>query len=185
MQIAKYNSAAATAFVNTFQAKLNELMYKDGIYQPWSTELDISRNHQYKITQAQIGAITNYLYNNVPDNHGRLDMLVEGSDVIDNGVMDDNSGKKEKKTDTNGAPIEDEFYVTIPQVFFNVEDFFDPYDKPMLCMKSGMCAGRSFEILGCEELSPWEAGYRLRIARDLGIMDKTASKIMEDDYKGE
>ena len=26
---------------------------------------------------------------------------------------------------------------------------------------------------------------RLRIARDLGIMDKTASKIMEDDYKGE
>lgn len=171
MQIAKYNSAAATAFVNTFQAKLNELMYKDGIYQPWSTELDISRNHQYKITQAQINQVTSYLYNHVPDNEGRLDMLVEGSGVIDNGVMDDNSGKKERKTDTNGAPIEDEFYVTIPQVFFNIEDFFDPYDKPMLCMKSGMCAGRSFEILGCEELSPWEAGYRLRIARDDSDID--------------
>ena len=166
-QSQKYNSSGATQLTEDFMTLLNQLMYKDGKYLPWSTSLEVSRNHSYKITQEQIDSITRYLDSNVPENEGRLDMLVVGSNIADTGVKENANDE----TDTQGNEIASEFYVNIPQVFFNVEDFFDPYDKPMLCMKSGMCAGRSFEILGCEELSPWEAGYKLRLARDDSDID--------------
>lgn len=166
-QSQKYNSSEATQLTEDFMTLLNQLMYKDGEYLPWNTSLEVSRNHSYKITQEQIDSITRYIDSNVPENKGRLDMLVEGSNIADTGTKENANDE----TDTQGNEIASEFYVNIPQVFFNVEDFFDPYDKPMLCMKSGMCAGRSFEILGCEELSPWEAGYKLRLARDDSDID--------------
>ena len=70
---------------------------------------------------------------------GNLDEIVSAEQITDNGEPDD-EGEIEKST----------FTVTLKDIGFDINDYLTE-EAATLSMKSGMCAGREFEITSCEK----------------------------------
>lgn len=128
-------------------------------YITWDFEIEADVRGRYEITQEQIDAVKNYLYDGVS-----LDRLISGSNVLDCGIPDEEEGK-----DIHGIDIESEFVIDIPQIFFNIADFMaDSAESVEISMKSGKCAGRTFKVLSCEPIDAFheEKGWRVTLNRD-------------------
>ena len=119
----------------------------------------------YDISQDQIDAVAAYLERVYPIGEGRLDVILEDENLIDNGISNDGT-YDEGSIDTKGKKIETSFVVHIPQLFFNIADFVIEGETPVVSMKTGACAGREFEILDCKVRQNWAEGYDLTLKRD-------------------
>ena len=86
---------------------------------------------------------------------GNLDEIVSAEQITDNGEPDD-EGEIEKST----------FTVTLKDIGFDINDYLSA-EAATLSMKSGMCAGREFEIAECVES---DGNYQLTCNR---VYDET------------
>lgn len=154
-QIAIHHGAAADEIMALYDfVKDNNL--------DWDNVKGSTQTNTYIITQEQIDSVSANLF---PDGSGRLDKLVEADTIHDNGVSADGSYDSGAQ-DTQNTAINDTFTVRIPQLFFNPVDYKNASETPMLCMKSGMCAGREFEILNSVQDDDFARGYILTLKRD-------------------
>lgn len=143
---------------------MTETMYNPGtgVWSTWSAEKGIDRNFSYIITQEQIDSVKDYLETIFTDGNTRLDVILETSTVRDNGVEEDVG----YGYDTDKVNIEETFDLHIPQLFFNIMDFANTAETPLLCIKSGACAGREFEILDCKQCDDFAEGWIVTLKRD-------------------
>lgn len=90
--------------------------------------------------------------------NGNLDEIYEGSIITDNGMLPE-----------DGELAETEFTVVVKNIGFDLNDYLTE-DTARIEMKSGMCGGRGFEIVKCEQevltISPYSGGYVLTCKRE-------------------
>lgn len=83
---------------------------------------------------------------------GELDVIVSAEQIQDNG---------EPPIEGQGT-IQETFWADIKDIGFNISDHFSA-ETAQVSMKTGMCAGRAFDIKKCEKIT---GGYRLTLKRD-------------------
>lgn len=99
---------------------------------------------------------------------GELDRLISSTEIADNGVSA-TGGYGDGYRDTEGEMMKASFEITIPNIGFDIWEQRTADETPTLHMKSGMCAGREFEILSCvkADADDISKGYRLTLERAL------------------
>lgn len=84
---------------------------------------------------------------------GELDVIVSAEQVKDNG---------EPPLEGQGQKIQGTFWLNIKDVGFDINDHLTT-ETAQISMKTGMCAGRSFDITKCEKIG---TGYKLTLNRE-------------------
>lgn len=103
------------------------------------------------------------------NDEGYVDKIIGGSSVEDNGVSSNgvyDAGSK----DTEGTLMSTSTSIIIPNIGFNIWNYRSSGgDTPTIHFESGMCGGRSFEILSCVSVDSEDItkGYKLKIQRTL------------------
>lgn len=150
--------------------KFAEYGLKDGeyIFDGSDEDWDEAYPSMKGMTVAELETVAGYAGSETYQDGGELDRLISSTDVKDNGVSANgvyNAGSK----DTDGELMTTSVTIDIPNIGFNLWDYRADGETPAMYMNSGMCAGRSFEILQCVPISTGDIsqGYRLTLQREL------------------
>lgn len=150
--------------------KFAEYGLKDGeyIFDGSDEDWDEAYPSMEGMTVAELETVAGYAGSETYQDGGELDRLISSTDVKDNGVSANgvyNAGSK----DTDGELMTTSVTIDIPNIGFNLWDYRADGETPAMYMNSGMCAGRSFEILQCVPISTGDIsqGYRLTLQREL------------------